>query len=140
MAKERKTEQSIRAVSWEEYELLLEKLSSKISNDIPSNFQQLIYGIPRGGLIVATCMTHINEKTILWMEPPFTKIICATNCIYIVVDDIVDSGKTAEEYFNKPNIVVASLFCREGASFEPHYYAEKLDSDVWIKFPWERSI
>ena len=147
MAKERKSVQYIREVSWEEYDRLLSKLALKIRNNALKStnnsigkYSRFLYGIPRGGLIVATCLTHLDECLSLFVSD--VSRVADPNFPLVIVDDIVDSGKTAEEYKNiiQIKVEVAALFYREGASFEPDFYAEKLDSDVWIKFPWERSV
>jgi len=57
---------------------------------------------------------------------------------WLVVDDIVDSGKTMAFIKNKyKNIDTASLFVRANVS-KPKYFANSLDSKIWIRFPWER--
>ena len=137
MAKKRENSQSIRVVSWEEYDKLVEKLLHNM--DYEPESKGILYGIPRGGLIVATCLTHLEESFSLCLIDPKHNNLNRDR-YWVIVDDIVDSGATARPYYDKAYTVVASLFYREGASFEPDYYAEKLDSDVWIKFPWERSV
>ena len=137
MAKLREEKQPIRVVTWAEYEILLNKLAYKIVDNV-LNTIVFLYGIPRGGVIVATSLTYLNENFALYLENPICNNYMGLDTKIIVVDDIVDSGDTAQKYFD--HYEVGALFWRKGASFEPDYYAEKLDNDVWIKFPWERTI
>jgi GTP cyclohydrolase I len=71
-----------------------------------------LYGIPRGGAIVAALSNRFVET------PEEADLI---------VDDIIDSGRTAERYtmlYGKP--VVALIDKRNG-------------HDGWIQFPWEEA-
>ena len=137
MAKLREEKQPIRIVYWAEYEILLNKLACKIIDNI-SNAIIFLHGIPRGGVIVATSLTYLNESFALYLKNPICNNYMGLDTKIIVVDDIVDSGKTAEPFMDKYE--VGALFWRKGASFEPNFYAEKLETDVWIKFPWEKSV
>jgi len=137
MAKLREEKQPIRNVFWEEYEILLNKLAHQILNTHSSNLI-FLHGIPRGGLIVATALTYFSDKFALYLENPISNNYMGLDTKIIVVDDIVDSGDTAQKYFD--HYEVGTLFWRKGASFEPDFYAEKLETDVWIHFPWERSV
>ena len=137
MAKVREEKQEIRVVSWAEYEILLEKLAKKMV--LKNNISKSLYGIPRGGLIVAICLTHVNENFSLYPLSKLFRVNPVKSDIdsIIVIDDIIDSGDTAHKFFDYYEL--GTLFWRVGSSFEPDYYAEKLDSDVWIRFPWEKS-
>ena len=139
MAKLREEQQQIRVMSWEEFDNLATKLAYEITEGNKNIHRlPLLYGIPRGGLIVATCLTHIDENFDLYLEDPICRNIICSDSNIVVVDDIVDSGETAIPYFDRYQI--GTLFWREGSSFKPDYYAEKLETDVWIKFPWEKTV
>ncbi len=88
-----------------------------------------IYGIPRGGLVVAVRLSHfINLPIIL----DYRKITPKT----LVVDDISDSGKTLANLYNEIKIkpAVATLFWHKD-SLPPDFWCRK--KLTWVIFPWE---
>jgi len=132
MAKVRRDVQPIRELSWEDFQDMLNQLAEKIIKHSPVS---RLYGIPRGGSIVAICLTHVDNR--LHMDDAYPTPIHVDLCgPVIIVDDIVDSGATCEKF--NGNFVIASLFYRKGASFVPDFYVETIKDNTWIKFPWER--
>jgi len=93
---------------------------------------EYIYGIPRGGLIPATMMSHILEipliTTLDW-EVMKHRIL--------VVDDIIDSGETIQRY--QRIFDTAAVLVKTGLPFtkKPTYYARLVEDDVWTVFPYE---
>lgn len=88
-----------------------------------------IYGIPKGGLVIATAIANhlsnlkyihnvkdINEKT-------------------LIVDDISDSGETLLKIPNK-NLTL-TLFCKEKTKYQPTKFFNIVKEDEWLVFPWE---
>lgn len=60
----------------------------------------------------------------------------------LISDDILDSGKTMNailEYLKGEDIRTATLYCKESAINKPNYYAEIVDENTWLIFPWERN-
>lgn len=140
MGKVRKKVQPIRKLSWQEYQKMADKLAKmlfeankKLLFEIPEMY---LWGIPRGGTIVAISISHYNEQFFKYCYENPLKYGGPNDLV--VVDDIVDSGDTAEPYFKK--YPVASLFLREGASLQLNWYVEKIEDNTWIKFPWEKDI
>ena len=107
-------------VTWQE----VDDFISKASERFPS--VSGVYGPPRGGLVFAVMLSHALSVPLL-MAP--TK-----GCL--IVDDIVDTGKTLEKYSNSDGYVIASMFYHKQASFEPDFWVYE-KTDQWIKFPWE---
>lgn len=96
-------------LSWEDIETLLEPI------DEPGN---IIYGVPRGGMIVASTLRHA-EYTV------------DVNDATVIIDDIVDSGLTKEKYTTKyPGKKFFALIDKTKAEDKAKY-------DGWIVFPWE---
>jgi len=89
-----------------------------------------IYGIPRGGLVVAVKMSHILDIPIIFSVE---EISLGT----LVVDDIIDTGGTIERIFGKSRkkMFIASLYFRKEAGVKPDFYA-RIKRD-WVVFPWE---
>ncbi len=90
-----------------------------------------IYGIPRGGLIVAVCLSHLLDLPIMLSREDITKQT-------LIVDDIVDSGNTINQLYTllgASDFHVASLYLADGATHTPAFFArQKTD---WVVFPWE---
>ena len=95
------------------------------------NFQPTgVYGVPRGGLILATLLSYKLDIPLL--------LNASKGCL--IVDDIADSGRTLLHYtendtqFNK--YFIATMFYHKRSIVTPNYYKfEK--TDKWIIFPWE---
>lgn len=89
-----------------------------------------VYGIPRGGLVLAVMISHRLNVPLLLAPAP--------DCI--VVDDIVDSGRTLLHYttndtqFNK--YYLTTMYCCDRSIVKPDFYMYD-KKDKWIRFPWE---
>ena len=94
-------------LTWEEIDRLVEGLASRLPPD------SCCWGVPRGGSVVAALLrsNHGISITADWTE--------AT----VAVDDIIDSGRTAQQVWK-----------RQGLKVEPLLVKETTD---WIVFPWE---
>lgn len=94
-----------------------------------------IYGIPRGGLIPAVCLAH---KTNLPLITDPKKITEQT----LIVDDIVDSGKTITSLYKKYKIKLVAALIETTYHTIPKQVillsATRKQSHRWILFWWER--
>ncbi|MBI2640395.1 MAG: phosphoribosyltransferase [Candidatus Sungbacteria bacterium] len=112
--------------TWQELDKDIEKIS-KWAKD--KNFKS-IYGIPRGGLVVAVALSHrLNLPLKLHTEE--------IDSLTLVVDDISDSGKTLLDFEKNMNMkpAVATLFYHKDTKRMPDFFLrEKKD---WVVFPWE---
>ncbi len=115
-------------VTWEDVTTFLNELVNHLDN---KNIKPCgVYGIPRGGLVMATLISYKMDIPLL-MAP-------AEGCL--IIDDIADSGRSLCHYtendtqFNK--YFIATLFYHNRSIVKPHYTKfEKIDE--WIVFPWE---
>lgn len=115
-------------VTWKDMEDFVESLIQEMNKQ---NFKPSgVYGIPRGGLILATLISYKLDIPLL--------LNASKNCL--IVDDIADSGRTLLHYtendtqFNK--YFIATMFFHKRCVVKPNYYKfEK--NDKWIVFPWE---
>lgn len=99
-------------VTWEQF---LQDLHD-LSQEIPSQEGHIIYGVPKGGMIVAGFLAQLAAGYQLSSDPGNATII---------IDDIEDSGATRQMYEkNYPH-----------AKFVSVYRAS--DFEGWIVFPWE---
>lgn len=89
-----------------------------------------IYGIPRGGLIPAVRISHLLGIPLILDPKQIDKKT-------LVVDDIVDTGKTTEKY-QKKGIMIASLWYNPNQCPHVPYYWVYQKTGKWIVFPWEK--
>ena len=122
-------------LSWRDIENVIDKVVKKIDNLEKKPFY--IYGVPRGGLIPATWISH--KTGIKYQQINSTQISKMADLSHIlIIDDICDSGKTVKEIReNYPKVKVACLYYKETASEKPDIYGEIVGDD-WIVFPWEQ--
>jgi len=106
-----------RALTWED-------VQSAAREMIARNPQaKAVYGVPMGGLGVAIC------TGLPWATPDFDKQSL------LIVDDLVDSGKTLRRYADDGYIVDA-LYRKPHSPTELAPQAEVVKG--WVKFPWEK--
>lgn len=96
-----------------------------------------IYGVPRGGLVVAVTLSHLLNKPLILDSKKITKKT-------LVVDDILDSGKTLEKLC-RVNHLWPFVLCFNDAKCEtnlsrlPDGIVSVRDTDgKWVVFPWEQ--
>ena len=92
-----------------------------------------IYGIPRGGLIPATILSHRLELPLLMGDP---MIICKDKTV-LVVDDINDTGTTLIPYCGCENLQSVVLYERAESDVRSDFVGETVHHNGWIVFPWE---
>jgi len=128
--------------SYQKYGCLIEQFARLIKSihllqEIPCD---VIYAIPRGGLPVATHISHsldleiITELPAFYTKFPFRHIL--------VVDDIIDTGRVMSSEIKpmdtfKIRYTTASLFYKPRSVYKPDIYTIKAKNDDWIVFPWE---
>ena len=113
-------------VSWEEYGKMINALGEKIK-DLKVEFDG-IYGIPRGGLVMATSLSHQLNLPILFYPTENT----------LVVDDISDTGNTLIKVKSK---LIVTLFSTDWTIAPPNIFVDKkLNKEEWIVFPWEEEM
>jgi xanthine phosphoribosyltransferase len=57
----------------------------------------------------------------------------------LIIDEIIDSGKTIEFLVSQYKAPTAVLFYKPGtAVIKPDYYLH--ETDKWVKFPWEVTL
>ncbi len=137
--------------SWSQIDKACALLANKVLKD---GFNpDTIVGLARGGLVPAVIMSHILEVKMF----PISYSSKVGNGEYkqyentlpyipgkniLLVDDIIDSGHTMQEiyyhYYPHYTVKIASLYWKEGAAIEPHYYWQSIPKDSdWIIFSWE---
>jgi hypoxanthine phosphoribosyltransferase len=113
-------------MSWKMFDEAARKLADQIINLKEKGTVKSIFGIPRGGLVVAVRLSHMLDLPLI-IDP--TEIQSHT----LVVDDIADSGLTLEKFQNR---LIATLYYNEKSAVIPKFWVFK-KTDKWIVFPWE---
>lgn len=115
-------------ITWSEIDTHISYLAEKIKKEAPQF--TTITGLPRGGLIPAVMLSHFTGLEYI----DFTEAYPEST---LIVDDIVDSGRTIED-LNSNGYYTVSLFTRYSTSNQPKLTARIIPNDDWLVFPWER--
>ena len=92
-----------------------------------------VYGIPRGGTLLSVMLSH--KLDIPYLE----RLSGMYGENFIVVDDIVDTGKTMKHYSTLEvckNAYYVTIHEHEQSSVKPDY-SVLYKEDKWIVYPWE---
>src|SRR3989344_4282931 len=96
----------IRKYTWEEFASDVEKIARTIES-WGKKFRY-VYGIPRGGLVLAVCLSHRLKIEHLTLHPTSEQVDVGFKSI-LIVDDIADTGKTLEN-FRHAGFFIVTLF------------------------------
>lgn len=111
-------------IEWNEIMWMVERLADKLQD-------KRVWGIPRGGQIVATLMAYHGCKLVEF----------ATSAD-VIVDDIADTGQTLFKRTHNTKISTlglptAALIVRQGCAATPNHWVMVLNIKDYIMFPWE---
>lgn len=116
-------------ISWMQVEDFVNQIVTRYKDTKISG----VYGLPRGGLVLAVMVSHR-------LHVPMLNAPCE-NCI--VIDDICDSGESLLHYsknsssFDKPLYHIITMYYKENTlHIVPEMYGYT-KTDSWIVFPWE---
>ena len=117
--------------SWE----LVEQFITNVAELCKDKTFDGVYGLPRGGLVFATMLSHRLNLPLLLAPTKNT----------LIVDDICDSGEslihfiknTSNPSVGKSNQFVCTMYSAESQTdIVPDYFFLKSEGK-WIVFPWE---
>ena len=93
----------------------------------------MAFGVPQGGIPVAalTGLPLVSPA----FDPTPENLLDAYGDSLLVVDDLVDSGRTLQPYFDE-GLAVDALFRKPHSPASLAPYAT--ETSEWITFPWER--
>lgn len=95
-----------------------------------------IYAPPRGGLCMGVVLSHKLDIPLISDEKDMVLQSHDPNQKILVVDDIVDTGKTLKPLSKFPNITIMTWhYNYRNATFKPNYYYKEVDQ--WVVYPWE---
>lgn len=111
--------------------LKLHLLSDKIKDHMKLTgvIYDAIYGIPRGGVSIATFLSAALGI------PLITKF--NNNTSTLVVDDIVDSGKTRGNYPHNDFVCLDFKYRGNNDLKNSIIFVDEYYNEPWIKYPWE---
>jgi|TARA_R100001530_G_C4307705_1_gene152163 hypoxanthine phosphoribosyltransferase len=113
-------------ISPEGYHNLILELVKKIK-ETERKFSK-VYGIPRGGSIIAVYLSH-------YLNIPIADIVFDQTTL--IVDDIADTGKTLKPYSEA--FFTATLHYKSRSIVTPDIYIKKVENKDWIVYPYEMS-
>jgi hypoxanthine phosphoribosyltransferase len=116
--------------NWEDIDGRVNDLCQRLKHE---SFEA-VYGVPRGGLIVAVLVSHkLGIPLITSLRDMYGKK-------FLVVDDIADTGRTLEKLKRLEvcsGATFATLDYHKQSSVVPDYWISE-KGDKWIVYPWER--
>ena len=110
-------------------------------NDIIRMFKRIkprysaIYGIPKGGLVLATTLANKLKIPLYLGLNTIPKHISKKNIL--IVDDVSDTGKTLLKIPKVDDYDTLTLFYKPQSKFIPNYYCRDCEDNEWIVYPWE---
>lgn len=115
--------------SWKSLQKDCELLAKKIK-PIKFNFKN-IYGVPRGGLVIAVILSHLLDLPVILDKKQITKNT-------LIVDDINDTGNTLTRLLKgKKHGAILTLYTTPVSKIFSDYTARIKDDKDWIVFPFE---
>src|SRR3990167_4454373 len=99
--------------TWEQFNKAVKLLADNLKP--VSKFAKNIYGLPRGGLILAVALSHQLDLPLLFDKKKINKET-------IIVDDISDSGQTLTKLLKgKEYLRTVTLITKSKSIFQPSY-------------------
>ena len=93
-----------------------------------------VYGVPRGGLVLAVKLAHLLNKPVLMEKRKIGRFT-------LVCDEISDTGKKLRQTLTDKKYKVfgiTTIFKREDNKFDKiDYFVKVKKINNWIDFPWE---
>lgn len=118
--------------TWDEYQADILILAQRIRDDLALR-PATVYGIPRGGLVLAVSLSHLLGLPMVLSR---NEIRPDT----LVVDDIADTGATLDKLCKQIGFrpMIATLYYRSGSVLRPDIFVRS--KTKWIVFPWETEL
>lgn len=110
-------------LNWAGFDAAVEQIAASVD---PATLTG-VYGIPRGGLVLAVALSHR-------LGLPLVESVCAST---LIVDDIRDSGATLEAL--RAGGLTGPVWVWATRQTEPEGYGAVLTGigPSWVIFPWE---
>ena len=121
--------------TWEIYDsylsILIDKIMKYNSNVWKAKIKD-IYGIPRGGSILANRISYYTNIPVIQHKEYI-------DFETLLVDDILDSGNTIKQFMTQLYFLpkIACLVLNKSSSYTPDVYSFYNYNNEWIRFPYE---
>jgi hypoxanthine phosphoribosyltransferase len=111
----------MRTLSWPDFDQAVERIAQLVGDRAFLG----LYGIPRGGLVLAVALSHRLELPLLLEPQP--------GCL--VVDDVLETGRTLAPHRELAGAELVVWISKA----EPLWWraVEVTSSAEWLVFPWE---
>ncbi len=111
--------------SWEAFTRDADLIAHTLRKKFARKHFDGIYGIPRGGLVLAVTLSHRMKLPMLLAPTKHS----------LVVDDIADTGETLRHYREIGAAIVTLFYHRQSIVIPDVWIREK--KKKWIHYPWE---
>ena len=128
VSKVKNDNKKIECYSWSDVHKLIDGMADVAKKKEITN----IYGIPRGGLIVAVMLSHKLNLPLITDKGLISKNT-------LIVDDIEDSSNTMKHYKQLfPDSLFFAMVSKKGIDkCTCDFYVGFCSIKIWAKFPWE---
>jgi len=117
-------------LTWDDFEEAITAAAMSLSEKPFTQTCKAIYGIPRGGLIVAVALSHQLHLPLVLSPGP--------GCL--IVDDVLETGATMLELLTELGTDASKVAAWVWISKNPQMnegYHRFVDPHTWVVFPWE---
>ena len=121
-------------LSWDQFESYVQILVKQIRLLVAEGKVTDLYGIPRGGMIVAVRLSYI-------LDIPLVESAAQVSETTLIVDDVLGSGKTIRRVLHKVSsrqfaVLLYSEDTKLPSELNVFVRGCKMPGDVFIKLPW----
>ena len=118
--------------SWTDFDCAVKQIVWQLTAGDKLDKFDAIWGVPRGGLVLAVALSHRLDKPIISDIDQLS--IPANHGRFLVVDEICDTGKTLSCF---KNLLTATIHYNPASSFRPTIWVHTKSGHDWIVYPWE---
>lgn len=145
--------QNYLSLTWDQFAADTAKLCDKLRQQ--DKKWHILVAIARGGLVPAAiianqlgirwvdtvCINSYDDETFQQQELQILKELKSNNQDILVIDDLVDSGKTfalVKEMLPKAHY--AAIYAKPSGKTSADTYLKEVSQDTWLVFPWEEQV
>lgn len=92
--------------------------------NIPDKYEVGVYGVPRGGLMLAVMYSYFHDVPLLQAPAPYC----------LVIDDDMATGITMSQFIGRYDTAV--MFSNTECEVKPTYLYQYYQDDEFRMFPW----
>ena len=140
-------------LSWEDVDKDISLLAHFLKPEIEKRNISKIYCISRGGLVPSAiiareldmhfldtiCIQSYNGNTSQKEEAEILKIPNDSGANTLIIDDLVDTGRTMSLIRRKfPQAYISTIYAKPMGKEQTDIFLKEVSQNTWIVFPWER--